>query len=96
MRRQQQKLYKVKVETQLLVLATDKQAARRDSINSHILSELAVNKRAVSVIHEVQHLGQVPPGWMEKIPYANHFSRLTDRKTVKEFIQHKLFRSYKK
>jgi len=96
MAREQQKLFKVKVETQLLVLATDKQSARRDSINYHVLSELVTNRGAMSITHDVQHLGQVPPGWMERIPYASYFSRLTDGKTVREFVNNKLFRSYRK
>lgn len=91
-----QKLWKVKVNSYLLVLAPDKQSARRDVIDSHIKDEAILNRKCVSVVHEVKSLGQVPPGWMDRLPYAKYCSRIIENKTVKEFINRKLFKSFRK
>ena len=86
------KLWRVKVETQMVVLAEDEREAMKEVLADYAKSEINLNsKRIVSIIGQVRHIGSVPNGWLDRIPYGKRLHRLLKEKTVREIIERKLF-----
>jgi hypothetical protein len=91
------KLWKVKVEYHLVVLAEDKKEAKKQTLQEWAALELLQNTaKNMSVVCEVKTAGSVPPGWMDRIPYGRNLSRLLENITVREFIQRKLFNPFRR
>ena len=89
------KLWKIKVEYHLVVLADDAREAKKQTLQSW--ADMELNERSsnnMSVVCEIKTLGAVPPGWMDRVPYAKHLSRLLEGVSVKEFIQRRLFNPF--
>jgi len=95
MNRTPKRLFKIRVDTYMMVLASNKSDAVKEARDS-LLLELTENKQALDVVCEVRHTGAVPPGWMERIPYGRNLNRALEGRSVREFITRKLFKPFDK
>jgi len=88
--RRPKKLYKVKLDCQMMVLAEDERQAR-EVAHQCLDHEIHQRPEGIRVVCQVKHPSNVASGWLDRIPWTCHFSRLLDGKTVREIIERKLF-----
>jgi len=81
------KLYRVKVEYQICVLAENNKEAKqvansleaRDEVEDHI-----------NILCEIKHKDNVPYNWLDDEPYSKYLPRYLKDKTVREILERNL------
>lgn len=91
--KQNKKLYRVRVDTILLVLADNEGEAKKETLSEYLFEHMKENNENCRVVCEITSMGQIPPGWIDRVPYGNHLSRLVEGITAGEFILRRLFNS---
>jgi hypothetical protein len=87
--REHKKLYRVKVEYQICVLAENIKEAVAITNSPEALEEV---KSHTQILCEIKNLNAVPNRWLDKEPYSiySHLSRLLKDKTVREILTRRL------
>lgn len=85
------KLFRIKVDSVIFVLAENKGEAITDTIRYYLSQHLSENPHEIQIVAEVRSLGNVPGGWLDRVPFGKHLSRLLENVTVREFINRRLF-----
>jgi hypothetical protein len=88
-------MFKVVIETRLVVLAEDNAEARRTGIDS-LYGEIQANPEMIMVACPIENFGAVPPGWMNRLPWCENIQRHLEGKTVGEILRHSLLSPYNK
>lgn len=85
------KLYRIKVETQYVVLAEDKKEAK-DLAQDVIKAELIERPQGLAILGPLTMGSFVPNGWLDRLPYSlfKRLPRHLVNKTIRQIFNNRL------